>query len=173
MQYQEIFRAKTSYLHTLLWNTMIPDFRSGAFVKVHTISDFMVAWRYEISLFVLKTIYLLRCAHSRNISLTLEEKFHISARSCNILYEFKRTPLASKILDNSSIPFTCQTRSADGLRFSRLIEVVGTSDTTSKAAGLPHLVTSSIAPCSYVMLVLSLPWSGLFPFLWTVFFYYV
>ena len=42
----------------------------------------MVAWRYEISLLVLKNIYLLRCAHSANIFLTLE----ISARVCNILY---------------------------------------------------------------------------------------
>ena len=34
----------------------------------------MVAWRYEISLLVLK-----------NIS-SLKEKFHISVRPCNILY---------------------------------------------------------------------------------------
>ena len=36
----------------------------------------MAAWRYEISLLVLKYFS------------TLEEKFRISARSCNILYLF-------------------------------------------------------------------------------------
>ena len=35
----------------------------------------MVAWRYEISLLVLKKYFS-----------TLEEKFRISARPCNILY---------------------------------------------------------------------------------------
>ena len=45
----------------------------------------MAAWRYEISLLVLKNVSLVRCAHSRNNS-TLEEKFRISARPCNILY---------------------------------------------------------------------------------------
>ena len=35
----------------------------------------MAAWRYEISLFVLKKYFS-----------TLEEKFRISARPCNILY---------------------------------------------------------------------------------------
>ena len=38
----------------------------------------MVAWRYEISLLVLKTISLVRAP--------TEEKFRISARACNILY---------------------------------------------------------------------------------------
>ena len=37
----------------------------------------MAAWRYEISLFVLKKYFS-----------TLEEKFRISARPCNILYLF-------------------------------------------------------------------------------------
>ena len=41
----------------------------------------MVAWRYEISLLVLKNISLVRAYFS-----TLEEKFRISARPCNILY---------------------------------------------------------------------------------------
>ena len=45
----------------------------------------MAAWRYEISLLVLKNISLVRRVHSRNNS-TLEEKFRISARPCNILY---------------------------------------------------------------------------------------
>ena len=38
----------------------------------------MVAWRYKISLLVLKKIFS-----------TLEEKFRISARPCNIVYKFK------------------------------------------------------------------------------------
>ena len=46
---------------------------------------FMAAWRYELSLLVLKNISLVLCAHSRN-NLTLEEKLRISARPCNILY---------------------------------------------------------------------------------------
>ena len=42
----------------------------------------MVAWRYEISLLVLKKIF-----HSfAQYFSTLEEKFRISARPCNILY---------------------------------------------------------------------------------------
>ena len=45
----------------------------------------MAAWGYEIFLLVLKNISLVRCAHSRNNS-TLEGKFRISARPCNILY---------------------------------------------------------------------------------------
>ena len=46
----------------------------------------MAAWGYKISLLVLKNIYLVRCAHSGNISSKLEEKFRISVRPCNILY---------------------------------------------------------------------------------------
>ena len=45
---------------------------------------YMVAWRYEISLLVLKKI-----VHSfAQYFSTLEEKFRISARPCNILYIF-------------------------------------------------------------------------------------
>ena len=39
----------------------------------------MAAWRNEISVLVLKTISLVRCAHSWNI-------FHVSVRPCNIPY---------------------------------------------------------------------------------------
>ena len=46
----------------------------------------MAAWGYEIFLLVLKNISLVRCAHSWNIFSTLEDKFRISARPCNILY---------------------------------------------------------------------------------------
>ena len=41
----------------------------------------MAAWRYEISFLVLKNFSLVR-----DIFSTLEEKFRISARPCNILY---------------------------------------------------------------------------------------
>ena len=45
----------------------------------------MAAWRYEISLLVLKNISLVR-----NYFSTLEEKFRISERPCNILYLFSQ-----------------------------------------------------------------------------------
>ena len=45
----------------------------------------MAAWRYEIFLLVLKTYF----TQYFNIS-TLEEKFRISARPCNILYIFPK-----------------------------------------------------------------------------------
>ena len=46
----------------------------------------MVAWRYEISLLVLKNISLVRCAHLEIFLSTREEKFRISAQLYNILY---------------------------------------------------------------------------------------
>ena len=49
----------------------------------------MDAWRYGIYLLVFTfDISLVRCAHSFNIDVTLEDKFHISARPCIILYLF-------------------------------------------------------------------------------------
>ena len=46
----------------------------------------MAAWRYEISLLVLKK-YFTRSLHSLvKYFSTLEEKFRIFARPCNILY---------------------------------------------------------------------------------------
>ena len=46
----------------------------------------MTAWRYEISLLVLKK-YFTRSLHSLvKYFSTLEEKFRISVRPCNILY---------------------------------------------------------------------------------------
>ena len=47
----------------------------------------MAAWRYEISLLVLKNISLVRAYFS-----TLEEKFRISARPCNI-FDIMNNPL--------------------------------------------------------------------------------
>ena len=46
----------------------------------------MVAWRYQISFLVLKKIFHSFAALNREIFSTLEEKFRISARPCNILY---------------------------------------------------------------------------------------
>ena len=46
----------------------------------------MVAWRYEISLLVLKKIFHSFAALTREIVFNLQEKFRISARPCNILY---------------------------------------------------------------------------------------
>ena len=47
----------------------------------------MAAWRYEISLLVLKKIFHSFAALTREIFfLTVEEKFRIYARSYNILY---------------------------------------------------------------------------------------
>ena len=46
----------------------------------------MTAWRYEISLLVLKKYFTrLLCSLLKYFS-TLEEKFHISVWPCNILY---------------------------------------------------------------------------------------
>ena len=45
----------------------------------------MAAWRYEISLLVLK-IFHSYAALTREIFATLEEKFGISERPCNILF---------------------------------------------------------------------------------------
>ena len=51
----------------------------------------MADWRYEISLLVLK-IYFTRSLRSLvKYFSTLEEKFHISARPCNILYFLRLT----------------------------------------------------------------------------------
>ena len=47
----------------------------------------MIACRYEISLLVLRIFYSF-AALTRKIFLTLEEKFRICARPCNILYLF-------------------------------------------------------------------------------------
>ena len=44
----------------------------------------MVAWRYEISLLVLKKYFTRSLRSLVKYSSTLEEKFRISARSCNI-----------------------------------------------------------------------------------------
>ena len=46
----------------------------------------MAAWRYKNSLFVLKKYFTRSLRSLVNYFLTLEEKFHISAEPCNILY---------------------------------------------------------------------------------------
>ena len=60
----------------------------------------MVAWRYKISLLLLKNIYLIHCAHSGDISSTLNEKLRISTWPCNILYIF--TCLVMSITDDAA-----------------------------------------------------------------------
>ena len=46
----------------------------------------MAAWRYEISLLVLKKYFPRSLYSLMKYFSTLEETFHISARPCNILY---------------------------------------------------------------------------------------
>ena len=57
----------------------------------------MAAWRYEISLLVLKNISLVCCAYLE-IFFNTREKFRISARSCNILYFFKVLSCVASVL---------------------------------------------------------------------------
>ena len=47
----------------------------------------MAAWRYEISLLVLKKYFTSELRSLVKYCSTLEEKFPVSARPCNILYE--------------------------------------------------------------------------------------
>ena len=49
----------------------------------------MVAWRYEISLLVFKKHFTRSLSSLVKYFSTLEEKFRISARPCNILLSFK------------------------------------------------------------------------------------
>ena len=49
----------------------------------------MAAWRYEISLLVLKKYFTSESNERVQYFSTLEEKFRISARPCNILYVSK------------------------------------------------------------------------------------
>ena len=48
----------------------------------------MAAWRYEISLLVLKKYFTRSLRSLVNYFSTLEEKFRISTQPCNILYFF-------------------------------------------------------------------------------------
>ena len=52
----------------------------------------MAAWRYEISLLVLKKYFTSERSERVKYFSTLEEKFRISARPCNILYIFCSFP---------------------------------------------------------------------------------
>ena len=49
----------------------------------------MAAWRYEISLLVLKIFHLFAALTGMTYFSTLKEKFRISARPCDILYSCK------------------------------------------------------------------------------------
>ena len=46
----------------------------------------MAAWRYEISLLMLKKYFIHLLRSLVKYFSTLKEKFHISAQPCNILY---------------------------------------------------------------------------------------
>ena len=53
----------------------------------------MAAWRYEIFPLVLKKYFTSERSERVKCFSTLEEKFRISARPCNILYLFRKTNL--------------------------------------------------------------------------------
>ena len=69
---------------------------------------YMAAWKYKISLRVLKTISQVRAANEWNIFLTQEEKFCISKWSCNVLLIIE-TPMKYKTI-SLSYTFSCCTR---------------------------------------------------------------
>ena len=57
------------------------------FIGVYIIKEhYMAAWRYEISLLVLKKYFTRSLRPLMKYFSTLEEKFCISAQPCNILY---------------------------------------------------------------------------------------
>ena len=64
----------------------------------------MAAWRYEISLLVLKKYFTHSLRSLVKYFSTLEEKFHISTRPCNILYIFIGS-VYSKMATNFMIYF--------------------------------------------------------------------
>ena len=64
----------------------------------------MAAWRYEISLLVLKKYFTRSLRSLVKYFSTLEEKFRISVRPCNILYIFMGS-VYSKMATNFMIYF--------------------------------------------------------------------
>ena len=62
----------------------------------------MTAWRYEISLLVLKKYFTRSLRSPMKYFSTLKEKFRISARPCNILYvwEYLRLGLGGRNSEN-------------------------------------------------------------------------
>ena len=58
----------------------------------------MAAWRYEISLLVLKKYFTRSLRSLVKYFSTLEEKFRISKRPCNILYVIGKKNINSKSL---------------------------------------------------------------------------
>ena len=63
---------------------------------------YTAAWRYKISLRVLKKISRVSAAYEWNIFSTREEKFHISKRPCNVLFIIK-TPMKYKTISLQQI----------------------------------------------------------------------
>ena len=83
MKYQESFRAKTWYLHMWKYHLCYGFIINFTF---QTKKLFQVAWRYEISLLVLKKYFTCSLRSLVTYFSTLEEKFRIPALPCNILY---------------------------------------------------------------------------------------
>ena len=83
MKYQESFRAKTLYLHMWKYHLCYGFTINFTF---QTKKLFQVAWRYEISLLVLKKYFTCSLRSLVTYFSTLEEKFRIPALPCNILY---------------------------------------------------------------------------------------
>ena len=65
----------------------------------------MAAWRYEISLLVLKKYFTRSLRSLVKYFSTLEEKFRISKRPCNILYLFVVGQFSSISFDKLSYSF--------------------------------------------------------------------
>ena len=103
MKYQVSFRAKTFVsshvkISPLLWlhnksrfspqKTIKVKWFGSSLVFISYIEHYMAAWRYEISLLVLKTYFTRSLRSFVKYFSTLEDKFRISKRPCNILYKF-------------------------------------------------------------------------------------
>ena len=100
MKYQVSFRAKTWYLHMWKYHCcygyMINCtfhtkklFKENVwyFIGVYiVIEHYLVAWRYEISLLMLKKIFHSFAVLTCEMFSTLKEKFRISVQPCNVLY---------------------------------------------------------------------------------------
>ena len=90
-------------LSTLLWlhKNIAPFASKLKRFAIHWCLLFIAAWRYEISLLLLKNIPLVRRSLRSLVKYcsTLKEKFRISARPCNILYS-----LLQNVQKRQSVP---------------------------------------------------------------------
>ena len=78
----------------------------------------MAAWRYEISLIVLKKYFTRSLRSQVKCFSTLEEKFRISVRPCNILYLSGVNPAHTAVATGSNS--SLQASSYGSLRVGRL-----------------------------------------------------